>query len=645
MKKEINNFLKIFVIVIAFIFSINTIAASTTLFDGTLSGSKTISDLDANDNINVQIDLPAAQYVPEYDIVLVVDATNLTLLNTFNSDLKKFLIEELKSNDKVKINVGAIVFGTSVSLSNGVYTTTDTGKVDFKELSSLTSAEIDKHFSLIGTQAMARALGMKLAQNKNLIIGTNLQSGIIEGRKLLASGNAPKDNKMMVMLTDGGTYMYTKDNETNTNAFVGGRTYNANGDIINHGTLSYNDGYDLQGSVHYNVNEMAYGKYLSENDPFDAFYNGEKSNIEADKNGVKISRYYEGVNGDYDVNDQLVERSEISDKTLYPYTGLEKGIYYAAKELKDMVDKNECKLYTVGFPYYSIHSSHLTPTQGFMKWTETKLGQKFIPVTSEGDTEGIKEAAKDINNEIVYLFNKGTITEKIGNDFNLVGMNTIDIKVNGISQSRTNLDSSTIAFGQANANGVYPYLAKYDSVKKTITWTINVPAEKDNPISLHHSLHLNKSKVAGDYSVYPSTTEFDYYDTFNMNKKDSNKGTKISYKVRYKAKIIFVDINDPAKEIKKPINNLVINNSKYNFSKKVDLKKEIKVGKKTYVFSNYLKGSKKLAGTSPTNDFVITLAYTDKSKTPDTGSNYLYVSAVILMVTLVSSAIYLKKYN
>ncbi|WP_455139920.1 Spy0128 family protein [Thermophilibacter sp.] len=106
-----------------------------------------------------------------------------------------------------------------------------------------------------------------------------------------------------------------------------------------------------------------------------------------------------------------------------------------------------------------------------------------------------------IQDQILYEIESGTVTDVIGNDFDLAGLDTIKMSV-GSTELKGTVDEAagTVTFGD-KGEYVVSYTKAEDGTE-TLTWKIGAPVESANGVKLSYALNLaNKSTVPGTYPV------------------------------------------------------------------------------------------------------------------------------------------------
>lgn len=117
-------------------------------------------------------------------------------------------------------------------------------------------------------------------------------------------------------------------------------------------------------------------------------------------------------------------------------------------------------------------------------------------VVSNEDAEAMFEPIKD---ELLYAIHNGAVTDVIGNNFDLVGLDTFKLSVGGKTYPGTvSEEAGTVTFDDGN------YVINYSngSESEQFTWKINTPVVNGSDLKLTYDLKLvNKQTAAGNYTV------------------------------------------------------------------------------------------------------------------------------------------------
>lgn len=151
-------------------------------FDWKVSKSKTATDLDADGSTRVTLSLPSAEETLTSDVVFVLDGSSSADANVVKESLK--LLKELK---KAAGDNGATVNVCIVKFKRQAF------KSDWYDLAT--------HFDDIKEKMETRYSG-----------GTNIHAGLLAGKEALEEHtNVSASRKYLVLISDGSTYLYSKD--------------------------------------------------------------------------------------------------------------------------------------------------------------------------------------------------------------------------------------------------------------------------------------------------------------------------------------------------------------------------------------------------------------------------------------------------
>ena len=156
--------------------------ASPASFDWKVSKSKTATDLDASGSTRVTLSLPSAEETLTSDVVFVLDGSSSADANVVVESLR--LLNELKQAAE---DNGATVNVCIVKFKRQAF------KSDWFDLAT--------HFKDI-----------KKAMEHKYSGGTNIHAGLLAGKEALEEHtNVSASRKYLVLVSDGSTYLYSKD--------------------------------------------------------------------------------------------------------------------------------------------------------------------------------------------------------------------------------------------------------------------------------------------------------------------------------------------------------------------------------------------------------------------------------------------------
>ena len=144
------------------------------------------------------------------------------------------------------------------------------------------------------------------------------------------------------------------------------------------------------------------------------------------------------------------------------------------------------------------------------------------------DSSDVQALFTGIDNSIRYMVAKGTVTDTITDDFTLLNSDqagAFRMTKSGEELPVTYSDGNW-SFGTANEEGVYPYEVTLSG--QTLTWTINVPIENANPITLSYDLQIREDATTDFYNTNV-VAELEYVSTDDVTGHYEFEVPKVSY--------------------------------------------------------------------------------------------------------------------
>ena len=352
------------------------VETSDTVLSKTLSGN-----LDENGETNVTLSIPSDGYKQTVDVVLAVDCTSY-LENAGSSVIRNIgEMADTLLEKNVHLNVGAVAFGNDAAVVS--------------EITALNKGNSDSWAS----EVAAKIWDENLWEDKNS--GTNIQLGVRTARELLdrSTSGADENHQYIVLITDGGGFWYCDEEGNSVNQYF------SHGSTISE--MVNMDANETSVCGEERLTVSTYSKYSEESDEhtFGTFLKDHGDAIEASAAGSISKAEAQAAAADPELMAQLAARAptaaEIQSFDTYPYTNIERGVYYAAKELLEAKDDG-VHIVTVGYPYYAAHDNVVLDTlsQEFLAWTG-EIGTHY-------DGNNLGNAFSDLADQITYFVDAGS---------------------------------------------------------------------------------------------------------------------------------------------------------------------------------------------------------------------------------------------
>lgn len=498
-----------------------------------ISGSKTAdpTELGEDRRTEVTLSLPSVEYQNEIDLVFVMDKSTSTTNGNidFAKQVNSLINGILEMNSNLAINIGITKFR---------------GKAE----DAIAKVTDGKQSGLIRYSEAVRDI-IKNALNVNPSgNGSNIHSGLRMADKWLSDSSVDKNNKYVVLLTDGKSYIWNDDEDNPTSIYTQGYKHYAmyKSDTIPAGlphvgqtTGSYDkDSYPIDSNTVFWFDDYE-DLYNSENEELTSASKYDQlcryaidgsqptgiiSEITATNGKTLFSRY-----PDYQKYWEFTPSEEWKDLVWLeanPYEiiknddgsitfdtaklnpdfyqshpdALQKGLYKAGHLWTEMNEKYNC-----GSVIYTGWGGGggLSIAQSFCSWLadNSDFSAKIKSKTESGSE--VVQMFSDISNDIIYLIGSGQVEDKITSDFDLddaIKSNAFKLKVGDDVIDLSSNEGDSWYFGTAT-NGKYPYVVHYDSANKIITWDINVPVENAKRAALTYGLILKEGSPEGYYDT------------------------------------------------------------------------------------------------------------------------------------------------
>ena len=424
-------------------------AEATPAFDWEVSKSKTATALDADGSTRVTLSLPSAEETLTSDVVFVLDGSSSADANVVKESLK--LLKELK---QAAGDNGATVNVCIVKFKRQAFTS------DWYDLAT--------HFEDIKNAMETKYSG-----------GTNIHAGLLAGKEALEEHtNVSASRKYLVLVSDGSTYLYSKDGNWAsdtpfTRSYYPKDNYNgAAGGYWDNAWFEPNNYPKVNVPRPKNTSKIAeWQKYLKDVEARNTASNGDDydyhCNYDLNFNQGKPSADYK--------QQPCVERSA---------NNRDMAFYYADQTWQQMREAGY-NLFSIATEDGSAGAGNSDDSRCFMNYLN---GGKILDFS-------------DIKNEIFYAVGAGSTVEDYmgydtsnGNNYNFdLVLDSLILTVGG--QSLASLrDGNTYYFGDADVSKTkYRFMVEYtfanDGTEKFV-WTINEDVSNFSRVQLSYQLRL-----------------------------------------------------------------------------------------------------------------------------------------------------------
>lgn len=436
---------------------------------GIEQNQKTATELDENLETKVTLSFPGKREAEPSDVVFVLDKSAFSDDKAIYDQAKSFL-DEVKAKaeaDGLDIKVGVVIFNRIGNVQQGL------------------------------TDVVTGYDAIKTAMDTNLSSGTNMHAGLLAAQSILGADKAVKDeNKHVILISDGGTYLYCKngdytkpytrsfgDPRKQTNPETGNPyLYGANhmGGIWEYQSRQYNFKTDWKkfsdGSNFIYSQAMTSPERLAE---YLAYYKDQYQH--SDKNWAQYDYEYTTEAADkgtanpipVDVNAPCnIDVAYISaDDTFQAMAdlGYDMNVYFRQKAGTDFDG-------SIFLKYLARNTN-----KGNLDTDFNKLKAKLVDKIAAGST----------------------VEDFIGNNFDFVNdASKISLNVAGEDLAPEKIDETTYGFGK-RADGTYRFTLKYTAGEnEKLVFTLNEAAVPAKPVVLTYSeVLVNKPTEPGTHSL------------------------------------------------------------------------------------------------------------------------------------------------
>ena len=443
-----------------------------------VSRSKTAKPLDTSTwTSNVTLSLPSAEYEPVIDVVFILDDTYAG--NGIFKDAATGLLNELSEKKNLDVNVGIVNFD---AVARDWLAATTNSK--YSGLVSLKNTE--------GLTALQNAIDTKLDKNNDgqtkKIGATNIEWPLEMAQNMLASGKGTE--KYAILFSDMYGYVYRGDliidGQTYENVPLSKRLY-AGESKFYQGSLSMGTKYQSFADVYAHRND-------EENQTTDGFFRDSS-----------WDSYWSIYSGHMQIPTNPATKDS-ADPFGVPggYSGFEKSTCLVYDRLLQMKQAGiNISIVNNDFAPGDIREvGYVQSIKNDMLDTLEQKGISVIKTQENVTAEDMTNVFDTLKDQLIQVVSAGsTVTDKIGTNFDFVGLNTMSLKIGddtipGVIDEATN----TITFKHADKNDAH--VVAYDSDTNSFKWTINEDVTKDARVQLTYTVKLKTPQtLAGTYGV------------------------------------------------------------------------------------------------------------------------------------------------
>lgn len=477
-------------LVLVFSITPSVFAAEKPAWD--ISRSKVATALNKNNESTVTLSLPSAEEKLNSDVVFVLDGSSSADTAVVQDSLR--LLNALKTATE---NSGAAVNVCVVKFKRQAF------KSDWFDLSN-------------NFDAIQRAMETSYSG------GTNIHAGLLAGKEALDQHDGVSaDRKHLILISDGSTYLYSKDgNWASDTPFT--RSYytkenytSAAGGFWDNGMHEPNNCPEVNVTRPKTTSDVAvWQKYLN-----DVKARNEMVNSEG-KTGDDYDYHCE-----YDLNfNQGKPSADFKSQPCEPRTANNRDMaFYYANEAWNTIKDRGYHAYSIATADGSAGAGNADDSHCFMHYLNDGASLDFDA----------------IEKEIIYAVGAGSqVEDKMGSEFDLVS-GTFQLTVGGKALTCIQ-NGNAYSFGDDVKSNRFVII--YNEGDDSFTWTINENVSNFAPVQLSYKVKLmNSSTTAGRYEV--ATNEY-----ARLTPKDSNGvvGQTVEFdipKVSYTIKSLYYNAN------------------------------------------------------------------------------------------------------
>ena len=417
---------------------------------------KTATELDENLETKVTLSFPGKREAEPSDVVFVLDKSAFSDDKAIYAQAKSFLDEVKKKAeaDGLDIKVGVVIFNRIGNVQQGL------------------------------TDVVTGYDAIKTAMDTNLSSGTNMHAGLLAAQSILGADKAVKDeNKHVILISDGGTYLYCK-----------------NGDYTKPYTRSFGKvegGSNWMGGIwEWQSREYHTSSAKKFSDGSDFIYS------QAMKSPEKLAQYLAYYKDQYQNSDENWAQYDYEYTTEAANNGTTNPIPLDV----NAPCNSDVAYISADDTFQAMADFGYDMNVYFRQKAGTDFdGSVFLKYLARNTNNG--QLDTDFNKLKAKLVDKiaagSTVEDFIGNNFDFVNdASKISLNVAGEDLAPEKIDETTYGFGK-RADGTYRFTLKYTAGEnEKLVFTLNEAAVPAKPVVLTYSeVLVNKPNEAGTHSL------------------------------------------------------------------------------------------------------------------------------------------------
>lgn len=422
---------------------------------------KTATELDKNLETKVTLSFPGKREAEPSDVVFVLDKSGASAQEEIYNQAKEFLeqVKEKAQTDGLDIKVGVVLFNKVGNIKQPL------------------------------TDVATGYDGILAAMNSSLSSGTNMDAGLLAAKSLLDADTAVKaENKHVILISDGATYLYCKNGDYTTPY---SRTFGDPSKQVNPETGLPYRGRDMEGGIwEYQTRES------NLDNAWKKFSDGSNFiHSNAMTSPQKLGEYLAYYRAQY----------ENSDKNWAQYD------YIYKRETPNPMPIDVTAPSNIDVAFWSTDDTFQSMVKAgydmnvYFKNAADYNGSTFLKYLTRATNNGQLDTGFDkLKAKLIDKIATGsTVEDLIGNNFDFVNdASKISLNVAGEDLTPEKIDETTYGFGK-RADGTYRFTLKYTAGEsEKLVFTLNEAAVPAKPVVLTYSeVLVNKPTEAGTHTL------------------------------------------------------------------------------------------------------------------------------------------------